>query len=355
MRLQPDTEHPHGLPDREFDALFTSRQAGDLRLPRLPVADPPAHLPAHQPPQHPRARLQGGGHHHDAVRHGDAQRPRPLPPGDGRDRPGARARRAGAPGLRQEMVDERLRAPRLHARARRRHPRGARLDLAWRRAGADRRRVARSTDAPVPILVVNAGSSSLKLRARRRRRRHARRAASWRRRRPRWIPTSSDDALAGALAGADAVGHRIVHGGERYSQRPVDRRRASARAARPDRAGAAAPAEVAGGARRRHRALLPGRAGGRLLRHGLPRHPAAGGRHLRAARRAGASAGGCAATASTACRTPGSPAARRSCSAAPIRRCASSAATSAPARRCARSPAAARSTRRWASPRSRAW
>ncbi len=26
MRLQPDTEHPHGLPDREFDALFTSTQ-----------------------------------------------------------------------------------------------------------------------------------------------------------------------------------------------------------------------------------------------------------------------------------------------------------------------------------------
>ncbi len=23
MRLQPDSEHPHGLPDREFDALFT--------------------------------------------------------------------------------------------------------------------------------------------------------------------------------------------------------------------------------------------------------------------------------------------------------------------------------------------
>ena len=23
MRLQPDTEHPHGMPDREFDALFT--------------------------------------------------------------------------------------------------------------------------------------------------------------------------------------------------------------------------------------------------------------------------------------------------------------------------------------------
>ncbi|MFL5861758.1 MAG: phosphoketolase, partial [Solirubrobacteraceae bacterium] len=26
MRLQPDTEHPHGLPDREFDAIFTSQQ-----------------------------------------------------------------------------------------------------------------------------------------------------------------------------------------------------------------------------------------------------------------------------------------------------------------------------------------
>ncbi len=24
MRLEPDTEHPHGLPDRDFDALFTS-------------------------------------------------------------------------------------------------------------------------------------------------------------------------------------------------------------------------------------------------------------------------------------------------------------------------------------------
>ena len=45
MRLEPDTEHPHGLSDREFDALFTPLAAGDLRLPRLPRADPPAHLP----------------------------------------------------------------------------------------------------------------------------------------------------------------------------------------------------------------------------------------------------------------------------------------------------------------------
>ena len=92
MRLQDETEHPHGLSDREFDTLFTDGQAGRVRLPRLPVADPPPDLPAHQPRQPPRARLQGGGHDDHAVRHGDAQRPRPLPPRHGRHRPGARAR-----------------------------------------------------------------------------------------------------------------------------------------------------------------------------------------------------------------------------------------------------------------------
>ena len=49
MRLQSESEHPHGLSDTEFDALFTTVAAGRLRLPRLPVADPPAHLPAPQP------------------------------------------------------------------------------------------------------------------------------------------------------------------------------------------------------------------------------------------------------------------------------------------------------------------
>ena len=33
-----------------------------------------------QPRQLPRARLQGGGHDHHAVRHGHAERPRPVPP-----------------------------------------------------------------------------------------------------------------------------------------------------------------------------------------------------------------------------------------------------------------------------------
>ena len=95
MRLQPSSEHPHGLSDRRLRRAVHHRQAGRVRLARLPDADPPADLPAHQPPQHPRAGLQGGGHDHHAVRHGHAERPRPVPPGDGRDRPGAVAGRVG--------------------------------------------------------------------------------------------------------------------------------------------------------------------------------------------------------------------------------------------------------------------
>ena len=36
MRLEPDSEHPARALDREFDAMFTTGRAGDLRLPRLP-------------------------------------------------------------------------------------------------------------------------------------------------------------------------------------------------------------------------------------------------------------------------------------------------------------------------------
>ncbi len=74
-----------------------------------PLADPPPHLPAHQPRQHPRARLQGGGHDDDAVRHGDAQRPRPLPPRDRRDRPRPGPRASAPRTCARTMVDARLR------------------------------------------------------------------------------------------------------------------------------------------------------------------------------------------------------------------------------------------------------
>ena len=67
-------------------------QAHHLRLPRLPVADPPAHLPPDQP-QPARPRLQRGGHDHHRLRHAGAEPPGPLPPRAGRDRPAAAARR----------------------------------------------------------------------------------------------------------------------------------------------------------------------------------------------------------------------------------------------------------------------
>ena len=73
MRLLPDSEHPHGLPDNEFDAIFAERQTDHLRLSRLPVADPPADLQPHQPPPPARPRVQRARHDDHAVRHGDAQ------------------------------------------------------------------------------------------------------------------------------------------------------------------------------------------------------------------------------------------------------------------------------------------
>ena len=57
-------------------------QAHHLRLPRIPLADPPADLPPDQP-QPARPGLQGRGHDHDGLRHEGAERPGSLPPGAG--------------------------------------------------------------------------------------------------------------------------------------------------------------------------------------------------------------------------------------------------------------------------------
>ena len=94
MTLQPASEHPHGLPDRDFDVALHEGQAHRLRLPRLSVAHPPAHLPARAttPNLHVRGYKEEGTTT-TPVRHGGAQRPRPLPPRERRDRPRARARR----------------------------------------------------------------------------------------------------------------------------------------------------------------------------------------------------------------------------------------------------------------------
>jgi xylulose-5-phosphate/fructose-6-phosphate phosphoketolase len=108
MRLQPATEHPHGLDDREFDALFTATQ--------------PVIFAYHGYPSliH-RLTYRRAGHHHLHVRgykeEGTTTTPFDMVMLNDLDRfhlvidvidrvPGLGERAAG---LRQEMEDERLR------------------------------------------------------------------------------------------------------------------------------------------------------------------------------------------------------------------------------------------------------
>src|SRR5581483_11950776 len=92
------------------------RQADRVRLSRLSVAHPPPDVQADEPRQPARARLQGGRDDDDAVRHGHAERPRPVPPRDRRDRPPAatrlkcRAPATGAAGLTASCARLRTRA-----------------------------------------------------------------------------------------------------------------------------------------------------------------------------------------------------------------------------------------------------
>ena len=80
--------------------------------------------------QPPRPRVQGGGHDHDAVRHGRAQRPRPLPPRRGRDRPGARSSAHRPRTCKQELRDKLVEHNHYVREARRRHARDQGLDVA---------------------------------------------------------------------------------------------------------------------------------------------------------------------------------------------------------------------------------
>ena len=67
MRLQPESEHPHGLSDEGFDALFTRDKPVDLRVSRLSLADSSPDVSPHQSSKYSRAWLQGAGDHHDAF------------------------------------------------------------------------------------------------------------------------------------------------------------------------------------------------------------------------------------------------------------------------------------------------
>ena len=70
MALQPQSEHPHGMEDQDFDKLFTTDKPVIFAFHGYPGDHPQADLPAAQSRQHPRARLQGRRHHDDALRHG---------------------------------------------------------------------------------------------------------------------------------------------------------------------------------------------------------------------------------------------------------------------------------------------
>ena len=130
MRLQPESEHPHGLSDREFDALFTTDEPVVFAYHGYPWLIHRLTYRRAQPRQPPRARLQGGGHDDDAVRHGDAERPRPLPPRDGRDRPRAGARRHARARCARRWSTRRLRARAYTREHGEDDPEIARLDLA---------------------------------------------------------------------------------------------------------------------------------------------------------------------------------------------------------------------------------
>ena len=67
MRLQPETEHPHGLSDEAIRRPLHARQAGDLRVSRLSLADSSPDVSPHQSSEYPRAWLQGARDHHDAF------------------------------------------------------------------------------------------------------------------------------------------------------------------------------------------------------------------------------------------------------------------------------------------------
>ena len=177
MRLHVGRASIRTASPTEVRGLFTTDKPGHVRLPRLPGADPPADVPAHEPAGSTSTDSEEGTTTtpFDMV---GAQRPRPLPP---RARRGRRACRSSAPraayfrqAIRDRLIDHRnyiekhgedlpgdpgwrwesQREPRARAaaarmtRSRRRPPKATTYDGAARGGGE--------------CWLVNAGSSSLK-------------------------------------------------------------------------------------------------------------------------------------------------------------------------------------------------
>ena len=145
MRLQSESEHPHGLSDTEFDALFTTSRPVVFAYHGYPWL---IHRLTYRRRNHANLHVRGYKEEgttttpFDMVMLNDLDRFHLVI--DVIDRVPGLAERAAH--LRQQMEERRLARPRVHARARRRRPGDPRLDL-----------------AVLNVLVVNAGSTSLKL------------------------------------------------------------------------------------------------------------------------------------------------------------------------------------------------
>ena len=67
MRLESETEHPHGLSDAEFDTLFTRDRPVIFAYHGYPLLIHRLTYRRNESRQPPRSGLQGGGHDDDAL------------------------------------------------------------------------------------------------------------------------------------------------------------------------------------------------------------------------------------------------------------------------------------------------
>ena len=95
-RLQPDTEHPHGLSDRDFDSLFTKDKPVIFNFHGYPWLIHKFTYRQNEPREYPCARIQGKGQHQHSSGACDPEPGRPLQPGDRCYRSRSQAASAGA-------------------------------------------------------------------------------------------------------------------------------------------------------------------------------------------------------------------------------------------------------------------
>ena len=347
MRLQDDREHPHGLSDAEFDSYFTTDRPVIFAYHGYPWL---IHRLTYRRANHENMHVRG------YVEEGTTTTPFDM----------CVMNRLDRFDLAIDVIDRvpRLRDIGAHARDRLRdqlieHRRYIRThgedlpevrDWAWSgkagpvTGGSDPEAGARA----VRLLVVNAGSSSLKLSLL-----DDDGAVATATTVENWQGPGDLEPLRDFLATCgriDAVGHRVVHGGPRHTgPEPIDELLISSLYSISHLAPLHNPRALAG--IRATDELLPGRPGGGLLRHDLPRHAAGCRGHLRPAAGVERAVGVCAGTASTGCPTPTPCDGAPSSSAARSTSCGSCRRTSAPVPPWPPFGAGCRWTRRWASRR----